>query len=286
MTRWPTILMVLTLWATTALADWSNDVWSGQVTAEWASYGTLPRLKSVITSTEFSAETNQVLRFHILSTYYGSKGADDDHTVRQMLIAYLPVDRVNAHQFRVLTGDGDPKRVSLAVNSLLRYGAEMFQEQNLSESMRINALYLLFLSFGSTANLNLADTSYANDVFANSGGSLKTMRATRARLLEAATLWNKRQLAAEGKSFVGPGKLVRVNALVASMNTGSNWVKALGDLGVSVDEASFEQCALLALQVRADIAGGGVVNEPRRTLLEVYLGAEGYNDFVKATFNK
>ena len=278
-------LVGLLILASTSLGEWSNDVWVGEVTESWRSFNTLPRLKSVIDSPNFATYTNQSERFYILSTYYGSDGADEGSVVRQLLVSYLPTDKVDVHQFRLLTGNGDPKRVSLAVKSVLRYGTEMFQEKNLLESMRINVLYLLFLSFGSSANLNLADTSYANDVFVNSGGSMKTMRVVRKRLLETATLWNKRKLALEGKSFVGPGKLAEANALVEAMNTGTNWIQSLSAMGISIDQTAFSQCAALALQVKADISTGGVINEPRTVLLEIYLGTKGYNGFIETLGN-
>ena len=280
-------ILTLSLIATLSHADWTADGWVGAVNDQWTSFGTLPRLKSLIETAEFkNSETNLVRRFHILSTYYGSNGEDTNHTIRTMLIGFLPTDRVDVQQFRTLTGNGDAKRVTLAINSTLRYGQEMFIERNLSESMRINALFVLFLSFGSTENLNLADTTYSSDVFQPTGGSLMLMRTTRKRLVEAATLWNKQKLAAEGKSFVGPGKLLEVNNLVNAINSGTNWVESLQALNVAIDSNAVNQVRTLANQIKSDIAAGGVVNQPRRTLLEIYLGTQGYNNFFNNEYGK
>ena len=279
--------LVFAALASVAYADWSADGWSGPVTDDWSNYGTLPNLKTLIDTEDFrTGESNVVRRFQILSTYYGGGGVDTNHAVRMMLFSYLPTDKVDAQKFRVLTGDGDAKRVALAVKGVLRYGQEMFVEKNLTESMRVNALYILFLSFGSVENLNLADTAYGEDVFSTAGGSLDTMRLVRRRIIEAATLWNKQKLAAEGKPFVGAGRLVEANAVVASCNTGSNWITALQGVGVTVDAQAVAQVGALAQQIKADILNGGVMNRPRRTLLEVYLGTQGYNDFLTAYSSK
>ena len=281
------ITLILTIcMISSAFADWTVNGWTGPITDQWQSFGTLPRLKQLIEAPNFNSETNLVQRFHILSTYYGNNGEDTNHAIRAMLIAFLPTDKVDVQQFRLMTGNGDAKRVAAAVNSIIRYGQEMFIEKNLTESMRVNALYLLFLSFGSAENLNLADTSYSDDVFKTSGGSLAMMRTIRKRLIEAATIWNKQKLVSEGKSFVGPGKLVEANELVTSINTGSNWVQSLKGLNVNIDSNAINQVRLLSNQIKLDITAGGIVNQPRRTLLEVYLGTQGYNDFIKNEYGK
>ena len=279
--------------ASGSFAAWTGAGWSGAIDAGWLNWANdaavgdasaIPaslRLKSVMGVPEFAA-VDIVTKFHILTTYFGNGYEDDSHAIRGAIAQYMAGSSVDAEQFRALTGNGDVGRVGMAVKSLLRYAKEMFVEKDLTENMRANSLYIFFLSYGSAETLNTDGTAFADNVFGGVGGALASMRQVRTALIDAATIQNKVILAQAGQSFVGEGKLVLANNLVDALNSGTGIVEALTALGVAIDGTTYDARKSAALAIKADIESGGLVNEPRLTLLEIYLGVDGFNTFVDA----